>query len=119
MLSTDLVSRRGRSRGSRVQNYQESTDSELDIFDNPSKVLEVDPGLEEMQGTSTYGLNLLDLPGIIEGAKDGKGRGRQTYYGTVDLISLCFMALEEVLDEEDEKLTSMKEELGDEVDMSY
>ncbi|KAK7273926.1 hypothetical protein RIF29_14993 [Crotalaria pallida] len=43
--------RRGRSRGSRVQNYQESTDSELDIFDNPSNVLEVDPGLEEMQGT--------------------------------------------------------------------
>lgn len=26
---------------------------------------------------SFMGLQLLDLPGIIEGAKDGKGRGRQ------------------------------------------
>ena len=30
------------------------------------------------------GLQLLDLPGIIEGAKDGKGRGRQ-----VSRISEC------------------------------
>jgi ribosome-interacting GTPase 1 len=26
---------------------------------------------------SFFNLQLLDLPGIIEGAKDGKGRGRQ------------------------------------------
>jgi len=27
-------------------------------------------------------IQLLDLPGIIEGAKDGKGRGRQVIAGT-------------------------------------
>lgn len=28
-----------------------------------------------------HNLQLLDLPGIIEGAKDGKGRGRQVIAG--------------------------------------
>ena len=28
-----------------------------------------------------YLLQLLDLPGIIEGAKDGKGRGKQVIAG--------------------------------------
>lgn len=31
---------------------------------------------------------LLDLPGIIEGAKDGKGRGRQVIAGK-DVITFC------------------------------
>ncbi|KAK7247246.1 hypothetical protein RIF29_42125 [Crotalaria pallida] len=70
--------RRGRSRGSRVQNYQESADSELDIFDNPSNVLEVDPGSEEMQGTDI---------GILPKNK-GRGRPRlsrvQSYQESVD-----------------------------------
>ena len=29
-------------------------------------------------------IQLLDLPGIIEGAKDGKGRGRQVIAGKID-----------------------------------
>ena len=32
------------------------------------------PGVYNYKGTK---VQLLDLPGIIEGAKDGKGRGRQ------------------------------------------
>lgn len=32
---------------------------------------------------------LLDLPGIIEGAKDGKGRGRQVIAGKYLTIHLC------------------------------
>jgi ribosome-interacting GTPase 1 len=37
----------------------------------------------------------LDLPGIIEGAKDGKGRGRQVIAvaKTCDLILICLDAL--------------------------
>lgn len=34
-----------------------------------------------------YVLQILDLPGIIEGAKDGKGRGRQVIAGK------CFLFL--------------------------
>ena len=30
----------------------------------------------------SFSLQLLDLPGIIEGAKDGKGRGKQVIAGT-------------------------------------
>ena len=30
-------------------------------------------------------IQLLDLPGIIEGAKDGKGRGRQVIAGMTQL----------------------------------
>ena len=32
-------------------------------------------------GTKGAKIQLLDLPGIIEGAKDGKGRGRQVIAG--------------------------------------
>jgi len=34
---------------------------------------------------------LLDLPGIIEGAKDGKGRGKQVIAGrlTVNTLYMC------------------------------
>ena len=32
-------------------------------------------------------IQLLDLPGIIEGAKDGKGRGKQVIAGIVEMVS--------------------------------
>ena len=32
---------------------------------------------------------LLDLPGIIEGAKDGKGRGKQVIAGCISCVLLC------------------------------
>jgi len=35
---------------------------------------------------------LLDLPGIIEGAKDGKGRGKQVIAGK--LIHSCFLIVD-------------------------
>ena len=38
------------------------------------------PGVVRYRGAK---IQLLDLPGIIEGAKDGKGRGRQVRNGTV------------------------------------
>lgn len=38
-------------------------------------------------------LQLLDLPGIIEGAKDGKGRGRQVI-AVARTCSLIFMVLD-------------------------
>lgn len=37
------------------------------------------PGIIRYRGAK---IQLLDLPGIIEGAKDGKGRGRQVGAGT-------------------------------------
>lgn len=38
---------------------------------------------------TVFNLQLLDLPGIIEGAKDGKGRGRQVMCGYLsDMIIL-------------------------------
>jgi GTPase involved in cell partitioning and DNA repair len=37
------------------------------------------PGTMNVRGAS---IQILDLPGIIEGAKDGKGRGRQVIAGT-------------------------------------
>lgn len=36
---------------------------------------------------------LLDLPGIIEGAKDGKGRGKQVIAGKLLLCGLFSMIL--------------------------
>jgi small GTP-binding protein len=36
------------------------------------------PGTMEVHGAP---IQILDLPGIIEGAKDGKGRGRQVIAG--------------------------------------
>ena len=44
-----------------------------------------------MPGTITvHGapIQILDLPGIIEGAKDGRGRGRQVIAGTYDSAEL-------------------------------
>jgi small GTP-binding protein len=40
------------------------------------------PGLIRYKGAK---IQLLDLPGIIEGAKDGKGRGKQVIAG------MCFL----------------------------
>jgi ribosome-interacting GTPase 1 len=37
------------------------------------------PGVIRYKGAK---IQLLDLPGIIEGAKDGKGRGKQVIAGT-------------------------------------
>ena len=36
---------------------------------------------------------LLDLPGIIEGAKDGKGRGKQVIAGSSLNNHLCYIAI--------------------------
>lgn len=38
------------------------------------------PGVIKYKGAK---IQLLDLPGIIEGAKDGKGRGRQVIAGNI------------------------------------
>jgi len=40
------------------------------------------PGVIRYKGAK---IQLLDLPGIIEGAKDGKGRGRQVIAGITQL----------------------------------
>ena len=48
------------------------------------------PGVLRYKGTK---LQLLDLPGIIEGAKDGKGRGRQVI-GTGRTCDLILMVLD-------------------------
>ena len=38
-------------------------------------------------------IQLLDLPGIIEGAKDGKGRGRQVIAGIQSLHKIIVTSL--------------------------
>ena len=43
---------------------------------------------------------LLDLPGIIEGAKDGKGRGKQVIAGEILLTFLNWQSLREEIFEE-------------------
>jgi small GTP-binding protein len=48
------------------------------------------PGVIHYRGAK---IQLVDLPGIIEGAKDGKGRGRQII-GTARTCSLIFMVLD-------------------------
>lgn len=62
------------------------------------------PGVIKYKGAK---IQLLDLPGIIEGAKDGKGRGRQVIAGTIpwhllnrDVICLiyqCFVLVTVVI----------------------
>ena len=37
-----------------------------------------------------YVLQLLDLPGIIEGAKDGKGRGKQVITGMYSFVKYIY-----------------------------
>ena len=52
------------------------------------------PDTLEVRGqTEIYLLQLLDLPGIIEGAKDGKGRGRQVI-AVARTCVLIFMVLD-------------------------
>ncbi|KAL7673321.1 hypothetical protein ACOME3_008186 [Neoechinorhynchus agilis] len=48
------------------------------------------PGMIRYKGAK---IQLLDLPGIIEGAKDGKGRGRQVI-GVARTCSLIFLVLD-------------------------
>jgi len=43
------------------------------------------PGVIHYKGAK---IQLLDLPGIIEGAKDGKGRGKQVIAGELFNVSL-------------------------------
>ena len=45
------------------------------------------PGVIRYKGAK---IQLLDLPGIIEGAKDGKGRGRQVIAGALMLLLTSF-----------------------------
>ncbi len=45
------------------------------------------PGVIKYKGAK---IQLLDLPGIIEGAKDGKGRGKQVIAGEVTRFALFF-----------------------------
>lgn len=40
---------RGRPRGSRVQNCRENANGNLDIYSNPSDMMEVSPGSKEEQ----------------------------------------------------------------------
>ena len=50
---------RGKPKGSSVQKkVKGSADSGLDFHDNPSNVLNVDPGFEEVQEAGTYGFTL-------------------------------------------------------------
>lgn len=46
------------------------------------------PGIIHYNDTK---IQLLDLPGIIEGASEGKGRGRQVIIYTVDAIKTWFL----------------------------
>ena len=47
------------------------------------------PGVIRYKGAK---IQLLDLPGIIEGAKDGKGRGKQVIAGrSIDIFSLIIV----------------------------
>lgn len=50
------------------------------------------PGVLEYKGTK---IQLLDLPGIIEGAKDGKGRGKQVI-GTARTCNLIMLVLDSI-----------------------
>ena len=46
------------------------------------------PGVIKYKGAK---IQLLDLPGIIEGAKDGKGRGKQVIAGMLQLLLLLLV----------------------------
>jgi hypothetical protein len=48
-------------------------------FLHAANVLDVPSGTIKYKGAK---IQLLDLPGIIEGAKDGKGRGRQARFSS-------------------------------------
>jgi small GTP-binding protein len=48
------------------------------------------PGVIQYKGAK---IQLLDLPGIIEGAKDGKGRGRQVI-STARTCNLIYIVLD-------------------------
>lgn len=44
------------------------------------------PGTISVHGAP---IQILDLPGIIEGAKDGRGRGRQVIAGMLHFTATC------------------------------
>mmetsp|Transcript_2810 Transcript_2810/g.4047 ORF Transcript_2810/g.4047 Transcript_2810/m.4047 type:complete len:358 (+) Transcript_2810:76-1149(+) len=68
------------------------TDTISEVGDFEFTTLTAIPGVLQYKGSK---LQLLDLPGIIEGAKDGKGRGRQVISTarTCDLIMIVLDAL--------------------------
>jgi len=76
---------------------QEMTDVKSEVAAYEFTTLTCIPGEYEHCGTT---IQLLDLPGIIEGAKDGKGRGKQVIgvARTCNLILLVLDALKPLTD---------------------
>jgi small GTP-binding protein len=66
------------------------TDTYSTVADYAFTTLEAVPGVIKYNGAR---IQLLDLPGIIEGAKDGKGRGKQVI-GTARTCDLMMMVLD-------------------------
>lgn len=58
-----------------------------EVADYEFTTLTTVPGVIRYKGAK---IQLLDLPGIIEGAKDGKGRGRQVIAGILFLFKFIF-----------------------------
>lgn len=56
-----------------------ATLADSDTLDSEFTTLTTVPGTMTVHGAA---VQILDLPGIIEGAKDGKGRGRQVIAGS-------------------------------------
>jgi small GTP-binding protein len=68
------------------------TDTYSEVHEREFTTLTCIPGVIKYKGSK---LQLLDLPGIIEGAKDGKGKGRQVIgvARTCNLILVCLDAV--------------------------
>ena len=93
-----------------------STLSSDSSFDDPQAAsyefttLTCVPGIKYWKGAK---IQLLDLPGIIEGAKDGKGRGRQVI-GVARTCSCIIIVLDAMKSMEQAQVESKKEQEQDE-----